>query len=489
MGGKAAAIIMAFEMMNVRFERIEINNFKNVRHGVVDFIKTDTADYRFKPSLLGLYGQNGSGKTALIQCFDILKFLMTGNSIPADVWDMISAESPSSEITADLVITNNKNQKYSARYTVELKKSEEEIGNSSDIGVFFDKKKKVVVSKEKLSASFRSNDNSKKNVSMSPVIDYDIKREDIFLPSTKLKLLTNNSAQSENKLLVNKQISYETSRSFVFSAVTLNELRKNCRDSFIVNVLENTVYFANVNFFVISVKDSALIDLNLALPINFKTEKGNNTTIGKVMINFAKESLIPASAFEQVKEVLSSINKVLCQIIPGLSVGLEKEGKQTDKNGVEFIQVQIYSLRNGRKISMVNESEGIKKIVSILQLLIVVYNNPSTTVVIDELDSGVFEYLLGELLRIISKSAKGQLIFTSHNLRALETIDKKFVCFSTTNTDNRYIKMTYVAKNNNLRDFYFHEIMLNGQKEELYEPTHNGEIALAFREAGEAYGS
>ncbi|UKI51156.1 MAG: ATP-binding protein [Clostridium sp.] len=68
-----------------------------------------------------------------------------------------------------------------------------------------------------------------------------------------------------------------------------------------------------------------------------------------------------------------------------------------------------------------------------LQLLIVIYNNSSVTVAIDELDSGVFEYLLGEILRIISDNGKGQLIFTSHNLRPLETLNKAFVAFTTTN--------------------------------------------------------
>lgn len=35
-------------------------------------------------------------------------------------------------------------------------------------------------------------------------------------------------------------------------------------------------------------------------------------------------------------------------------------------------------------------------------------------------NGGIFEYLLGELLNIISEKGKGQLIFTSHNLRPLE---------------------------------------------------------------------
>lgn len=112
------------------------------------------------------------------------------------------------------------------------------------------------------------------------------------------------------------------------------------------------------------------------------------------------------------------------------------------------------------------------------------YNNSSITVVIDELDSGIFEYLLGEILKIISEKGQGQLIFTSHNLRPLETLDKSFIVFTTTNPNNRYIRLTNVKENNNLRNFYYRNIVLGGQDEVVYDPTSNYEIALAFREAG-----
>ena len=113
------------------------------------------------------------------------------------------------------------------------------------------------------------------------------------------------------------------------------------------------------------------------------------------------------------------------------------------------------------------------------------YNKPSITIAIDELDSGIFEYLLGELLRILSEKGKGQLIFTSHNLRPLETLDRGFIAFTTTNPGNRYIRLTNIKENNNLRDFYFRDIVLGEQREEVYNATNNAEIALAFREAGE----
>ena len=63
------------------------------------------------------------------------------------------------------------------------------------------------------------------------------------------------------------------------------------------------------------------------------------------------------------------------------------------------------------------------------------FNNPSVCMVVDEFDSGIFEYLLGEILQIIRESGKGQLIFTSHNLRPLEMLDTNALIFTTTNAN------------------------------------------------------
>ena len=57
----------------VRIEQVEIRNFKNVVHGIIGFKNTHKS---YKASVLGLYGQNGSGKTALIDVIDILKYVL-----------------------------------------------------------------------------------------------------------------------------------------------------------------------------------------------------------------------------------------------------------------------------------------------------------------------------------------------------------------------------------------------------------------------------
>ena len=90
-------------------------------------------------------------------------------------------------------------------------------------------------------------------------------------------------------------------------------------------------------------------------------------------------------------------------------------------------QVEVYSNREGKRFLTKYESGGIKRIISLLNYLISLYNNPSVCLVVDELDAGIFEYLLGELIGVLAEEAKGQLIFTSHNLRVMEKLDKAVI--------------------------------------------------------------
>lgn len=101
---------------------------------------------------------------------------------------------------------------------------------------------------------------------------------------------------------------------------------------------------------------------------------------------------------------------------------------------------------------------------------------------IDEFDSGIFEYLLGELVEIINESAKGQFVFTSHNLRVLEKLSYKSIVLTTINPINRYVRFTGIKTNNNIRDFYYTSILLGGQKEKLYSETKSYKMKKAFRQ-------
>ena len=91
----------------VRIEQVEIRNFKNVVHGIIGFKNTHKS---YKASVLGLYGQNGSGKTALIDVIDILKYVLSGRSVPTSYGACIHVDADYAQIQYKLTMENAKEQ-------------------------------------------------------------------------------------------------------------------------------------------------------------------------------------------------------------------------------------------------------------------------------------------------------------------------------------------------------------------------------------------
>ena len=456
-------------MPNIRIDNIEINNFKNVKHGVLDLTsKKQTA------SVLALYGQNGSGKTALIESIEILKNAISGRKLPEYASALVNLDSDHSTFTFKFSITDNLDVTYLI-YKFSIKRETVETIELTDKIAY------TAIFDEVVSISKYSNG---KSVSpLKPLID--TTDGEPFGPQTKYRALIGKDLDTD--VIVAKKLAYKSGTSFIFSNELLS-LIKNNADEDIVKPLFDINAYGIKNLFVLSIRDSALIRFD-ALPLAFRIESENQGASGKISIPINGNGIIPEEFYDLLIKIIKSMNVVLEQIIPGLNVGVKSLGEELLKDNTKGIRVQLTSIRDNKSIALKYESEGIKKIVAILQLLIVIYNNPSVTVAIDELDSGIFEYLLGEIMRIISEHGKGQLIFTSHNLRPLETIDKSFVAFTTVNPDNRYIRFTNVKTSNNLRDFYYRDIILGEQSEPVYEPTNNRKIAYAFLKAGDVDGA
>ena len=253
-----------------------------------------------------------------------------------------------------------------------------------------------------------------------------------------------------------------------------------------VEPLFEIAYFAKTSFFVILNRNNGLISLDAAIPVNFRTE----TAGGMFTLPIDKPTTVPSRFLEILRQVISTISIVLSKIIPGVTLTLVELGTELLEDGSQGTKIQLARellCANGEihRLPLKYESEGIKKITSILHLLIAAYNNPSITLAIDELDSGIYEYLLGELLHIMQNSGKGQLIFTSHNLYPLETLESSSIVFTTTNVDDRYTRIGSVRATNNLRSMYLREVILGSNNSDaLYEETSVSEIAHAMRVVG-----
>lgn len=463
---------------SIRIENITIENFKNVEKGLLDL---ENHRKNYSASIVGIYGQNGSGKTALIDALRLLKYALCGAAIPSKYADYINIEKEYATLSFQWKAKRDE-AVYDIWYEFSLRKNLDEL-HTEDETENQRSEDRVQIFNETLSFGYASGqEKSRKGVLI------DTETSDVFVPKSKYRELLGEDGNDVTELLVTKRLAQEQSRSFIFCKSMMDRYRKNCRMTRYMDVIESLYTFGRSGLFIIDTGNAGLISMN-ALPLTFKYRDNHKVTVGNLMLPLNGATPILEDRIEIVRKIIVNMNIVLEQLVPGLTVDIIDLGPSVSKEGKAERLVQMVSLKNGKAIPFCYESEGIKKIVSILQLLIVVYNNASITVAIDELDSGIFEYLLGEILRIISEKGKGQLIFTSHNLRPLETLDKGFVAFTTTNPKNRYIRMTNVKENNNLRDFYYRDIVLGEQNEQLYNSTNNFEIALAFREAGEAFDS
>ncbi|QQS88021.1 AAA family ATPase [Fusobacterium canifelinum] len=447
----------------VRLLEIGIVNLKNVKNGKISFLNSNIKETLTLQlgDILGIYGQNGSGKTTVIEALSILKSILVRIPLDNELKNLITYGEKNIELLFKFYI-EIENKKYIVEYKVIIGKTgDNTIEILSEIikySIYTEQDKRWKNTQTLIETPFNENIiNSKKyNKNFSSEVD----------------LL---------KILISQGISQKLRVSSIFSQDIKNFLKE---DTDLIYIIEALEYYGNLNLFIVSNKDIGMITLNLLLPLKIK----NLNSCGDLPIQIDKnESIIVNQIiYPSVEKAINEINIVLKRIIPDLQLKIEEQRKETLPDGNINIIADLRSIREGKSISLRYESEGIKRIISILGVLIAGYNQPSVCLAIDELDSRIFEYLLGEILEVLSSEIKGQLIFTSHNLRILEKIDKKNIVFSTTNPENRYIRFKYIKPNNNLRDMYLRELIIQEQAEQLYKETKQSDIKRAFYRAGVA---
>jgi hypothetical protein len=464
----------------VRIKKVELKNFKSVKHGEILLnCGKQYVPYGSKSDILGVYGQNGSGKTSLIEALSILEMLMAGASVPDVYADCISIDELISNLTFTFDLQYQSGEIRELEYAFAMDKielSQEEIQERykdapKDYPIPADNYR-VHVFNEILKLSW---DEAGKRKIKQTIVDTSAENMP-FGPSTKLEAFVGKDRKAVLDLEINKKLTADKSRSFIFSKKTLQVFKDSDMYSIFYQVLLEMRYFATLYFFVIDTKSSGLICLNFNLPIYTRT--------GVLRFDVRRPEIFSNATFDYFNMSLSGVSAVLTQLVPGLTIGFKKISETLTKDGDAGCVAMPVAYHNGIEIPLRDESDGVRKIISVLSLIIAAYNDQSFTLAIDEFDSGIFEYLLGEILQTFEESGKGQFIFTSHNLRPLEVIDKKFLVFTTTNPEKRYYRLKSISSTNNLRDTYFREIILGEQEEELYKKTKRFKIEAAMKKAG-----
>jgi len=444
----------------MKITRLRIKNFKSINEAVVDF----------KSNMSGIYGPNGTGKTAIIEAIEIFNLYFDFNlskdfieKFKNKVNSLMKLGTKSMEIEVDIEST----EKVYRIYLNFIKDKENNIFTRSE----------KVEWKENLP-------NKKFKILIESINELEDIIPRLFMEKSSNKTAINYVGFFAEKILKSKEIHLKSVLSDFNSFNSFISLIYDYSKDMDKNILDkkfNTflIYWEEISkilkmIIVVTLEEQALYNVDLLLPIKVHNENMHGTFTLKYGNN---NNIYSENVAIELNKIVEEINTIFSVIVPDAKLSVKKDlVRQTDGN--REYAVEIFVMREDKAIPIERESTGIIKIVSLLSALIYYIQDEKAIVVIDELDIHIFEYLLAIILDKISRYAKGQLIFTAHNLLPLEKLnwnsiivsskkDKEVVytylkgMSATTNLRNKYLRSQSLWSEENIQPLLINEPALD----------------------------
>ncbi|KAF1298447.1 hypothetical protein BAU15_11875 [Enterococcus sp. JM4C] len=421
------------------FTELVLENFKSFNRIFFDM----TESLNSPKKLIAIYGENGSGKSSLIEAFGILRLSM------------------------DTVERSNTVNKFNAlAEKKELSLIDEQGGLSdfiqatqfSNIKKIIDKTKTIgIKSNMQLEYSFLLQGNRKGKYIVTFDQDNTLVKEQ--LDYTINERIGNVYTIEKNK--ANEVASYLNKSIFLTVDVRReldNRLQKLWGKHSFMSIFKAMEEEFNESYIDKNIKDRLKEVITFFSSISVSTE--SYTTISQ------EASILSESSKGSVKssdeEKIDKTEKILYNYFSSLYVDIKDVfyKKNTTNNEIDY---QLYLKKSiyGKLVDIpVNlESRGTKKLLEILPFFLNVVDGG--VCFIDEIDNGIHDILMNHLLDSLSDDINGQLVFTTHDTLLLKELPKQSVYFITIDYEgNKKIKSLRdydnrtVAQNNNFQNQY-----------------------------------
>lgn len=417
------------------FTYIKAKNFKSLKNIEFNLKRTKNIINDF----IAIYGENGSGKTNLIELFKFLQqmtiartFDVSWNMLPKEFFDLkdkmvdkVPMEmKPIWELTLNLEEYRMLNEEEDTEIEYGFKINGKEGFYSVKFNREIVEEKLYFFVNKQNGYYFKLSKNGK-----------EIQKE-----------LNNNIFTNDkyNKELEDNIEKYWGKYSFL-SLITFEMKDKN--EEFIVN---------NISFKLFEIINK-LTSMNVHVNKWFLKFVPDNY-IRKLALLDLKEGIVSKDRIDQIKKYEEVLNIFFTQAYADI-----KSVKYTIEEKEDKIKYRLYfnKIIGGdlKSIPIELESEGTKRIVEEFDTLIGAIMGE--IVVIDEIDNGIHDLLMKNIILSIKDEITGQLIITTHNTLLLEILPKECIYILSTdyegnkniNTIKEYgIK---IQKNHNARDLYF----------------------------------
>lgn len=464
---------MAKSKYAVRIEKIALENFKNIGNGSVFFgeykrlERKDLSDPNYS-SVLGIYGQNASGKTSVIDALGIIRHLVSGGGMNFGLQNYVKKGENNLGMSVSFLLFNN-TKTILVNYSVSIKLN----------------RTNIFIENESLS-SMESDDKSLKLGDKKTLYSFSqsngIKESFLTLVESKEQktILGYLAASKTNIPLIQTP---NTLFSSLFNHETIQIIKKEPKLISLIDIVDSLVDFCKNKFLIVTTNLFDGINAR-GVGVNGFDFDDNQDRIHKNFSILFGRQILEESKYKSFLKMLEASAKVLGTLIPGLSIKPHIYNEAIDFSGKKAIEFEVMSLRDGKEIPLFFESRGVKQMLTYVGDLIGVFNQEGMFIAVDELDSGVFEYLLGEIIYSFDNFALGQLLFTSHNFRILEKIKPNEIFFTTANEANKFVQPKYIKNNNNLRDVYYKLIVQGDENETYYNRTSSTDISKTLSSLG-----
>ena len=417
------------------FTYVKAKNFKSLKDIEFNLNKTKTKTNQF----ISIYGENGSGKTNIVELFKLLQQSTMSratdiamNKMPKEFWKI--QEEMSDQLPTEI------RQIFQLSFNLrEYRMLDEEEATEIEYGFKINNRDGFYYIK----------------------FDNEIIEEKLYYMAGKQRAYLFQINKGDNKIIknLNKNIFFNEKYNeelidgidkywgkYTFLSLLSFEIIEKNKDYIDNNISKNIIEVIDKIWLMTVHVDKGALKI---IPDGFvKVRKLNNIQKGIVKKDKLSEikkyenvlNIFFTQAYADIKEVKYEIN--------------EKE----DRIHYELF---FYKMIGGQIKSIPSrlESDGTRRILN--QFDTIIGSLLGETVIIDEIDNGIHDVLMKNIIMSIKDEITGQLIITTHNTLLLEILPKENIyILSTDRNGNKTINSIKeygikIQKNNNARDLYF----------------------------------
>lgn len=413
------------------FTYIKAKNFKSLKNIEFNLNRTKLETNKF----IAIYGENGSGKTNLVELFKFLQQLtisrmadVTLNKLPKEFWDLKEKMIDNAPIEMKPIWQLSLNLE-------EYRMINEEHDTEIEYGFKIDNKEGFY------SIKFNT----------------EIVEEKLYFFVNKQKgyyfKLSKNGKELNKNIFMNEKYNEELKDNiekywgkYSFLSLLLFEGK------------EKNIEYVNNN---ISTKLFQIIYkvLEMTIHVNkwYLKFMPDNYMKPNVLVDL-KSGVVSKNKIDEIKKYEDVLNIFFTQAYADIkSVKYAIEEKDDKIRYKLYFNKMIGGILKSIPIEL--ESEGTKKIIEEFDTLVGAIMGE--TVIIDEIDNGIHDLLMKNIILSIKDEITGQLIITTHNTLLLEILPKECIYILSTDYEgNKNINSIKeygitIQKNHNARDLYF----------------------------------